>query len=76
MIRRWRPPSVLDLGLVLGPLTRGATDPAARRTRSGDWWLTANTELGPGTLLLRAVEGSIEGHAWGPGGEAVLERMP
>ena len=76
MNRRWRPPSALDLSLVLGPLTRGSTDPAARRTRSGDWWLTANTDSGPGTLLLRSVEGSIEGQAWGPGGAELLERMP
>lgn len=76
MMRVWRPDWPIDLDLVLAPLTRGRTDPVARRVAIGQWWLTGTADSGPAALLVRRVADSIVGQAWGPGAAQVLDRMP
>lgn len=73
-----RPTRPLDLAATLGPLRRGAHDPAVRRTPDGSWWWATATAAGPGLLLLTPVPGAgeLRARAWGPGAEAVLERVP
>ncbi len=68
----------MDLGLTLGPLRRGTGDPAHRATSDGAVWRASRTPAGPGTLRLavRAADGTVEGRAWGPGADWLLDRMP
>jgi len=62
---------------VLGPLRRGAADPAFR-TAVGKrvTWLAANTAAGVGTLALYRRDGEVEAHAWGDGAELLLDGLP
>lgn len=76
MPRTWSPPFPLDVGAVLGPLRRGAGDPAFQQDATGAVWLTANTPVGPGTLRLRRPDGGVEGTAWGDGAEWLLDGLP
>ncbi|MEU6817319.1 DNA-3-methyladenine glycosylase 2 family protein [Streptomyces sp. NPDC046860] len=74
--RTYVPDGPFDLGLVMGPLRRGAGDPAFRATRDGSVWRTARTPAGPGTLRVYACGGEVRGEAWGPGADWLLERLP
>ena len=76
-VRCWRPPFALDLPQVLGPLRRGAGDPAFRATGDGAHWLTGNTPAGTGTLALRRTgDGDIHASAWGDAAEWLLDGVP
>jgi 3-methyladenine DNA glycosylase/8-oxoguanine DNA glycosylase len=73
----WRPAFELDLGRVLAPLSRGAGSPNVVSDERGVTWLAANTADGPGTLAVRRVpDGEIEGQAWGPGADCLLDGLP
>jgi 3-methyladenine DNA glycosylase/8-oxoguanine DNA glycosylase len=74
--RRWRPEGPLDLELTLGPHRRGGGDPAWRKTPDGAIWRTSRTPDGPGTLRVLARGGHVDGAAWGPGAEWLLETLP
>lgn len=76
--RSWTPPGPLDLGLVLGPLSRGPADPTFRTTPDGSVWRATRTPAGPGTLrvALRAGTGVAEAEAWGPGADWLLDHLP
>ncbi|MEU6406115.1 DNA-3-methyladenine glycosylase 2 family protein [Streptomyces sp. NPDC046985] len=74
--RDWVPDGPLNLGLVLGPLRRGAGDPTFRATPDGSVWRACLTPLGPGTLRVFARGGQVCGQSWGPGAEWLLERLP
>ncbi|WP_189782694.1 DNA-3-methyladenine glycosylase family protein [Streptomyces capitiformicae] len=74
--REWVPEGPLDLGLVLGPLRRGAGDPTFRVTADGAVWRACRTPVGAGTLRVVARSGVIEGEAWGAGAEWLLDRLP
>lgn len=80
MKRVWRPDWPIDVDLVLGPLSRGARDPVARRTARRTWWLTGRTASGPATVQvdgrLDGAVGRVEAEAWGPGAEELLDRIP
>jgi 3-methyladenine DNA glycosylase/8-oxoguanine DNA glycosylase len=74
--RTWRPDFALDMAAVLGPLSRGAADPAFRTTESGVTWLAANTPAGVGTLALRRRDGAVHATAWGDGAQVLLDGVP
>jgi 3-methyladenine DNA glycosylase/8-oxoguanine DNA glycosylase len=74
-VRCWRPGFVPDVGGVLGPLRRGAGDPAFR-SAAGVWWLAGNTPAGVGTLTLRGQAGEVEAQAWGDGAQWLLDGVP
>lgn len=74
--RAWRPSWSISLDATLGPLTRGPRDPVCRRLRSGEYWLTGSTSIGPGSLHLRTAEGQVIGQAWGTGATWLLDRLP
>ncbi|MGW0469056.1 DNA-3-methyladenine glycosylase family protein [Streptomyces sp. NPDC003027] len=75
-VRRWTPPTPYDLGLTLGPLRRGPADPTFRALPDGSVWRTSRTPAGPGTLRVAARGGAVEGEAWGPGADWLLDRLP
>ena len=74
--RTWVPEGPLDLGLVLGPLRRGAGDPTFRAMPDGSMWRASLTPAGPGTLRVSAHGDQVRGEAWGPGAEWLLEQLP
>jgi 3-methyladenine DNA glycosylase/8-oxoguanine DNA glycosylase len=74
--RTWDAGRPVDLAATLGPLARGAGDPAHRRDAAGRFWWAAPTPAGDGTLELAANRGVVEAHAWGPGAEWLLDRVP
>ncbi|WP_210576341.1 DNA-3-methyladenine glycosylase [Streptomyces sp. GESEQ-4] len=75
-VRTYVPEGPVDLGLVLGPLRRGAGDPTFRVAADGSVWRASLTPLGPGTLRVAVRGGEVCGQAWGPGAEWLLERLP
>jgi 3-methyladenine DNA glycosylase/8-oxoguanine DNA glycosylase len=75
-VRTWVPEGPLDLGLVLGPLRRGPGDPTFRAMPDGSVWRATLTPVGPGTLRVAGVGGAVQGEAWGPGAEWLLEQLP
>ncbi|WP_423833307.1 DNA-3-methyladenine glycosylase family protein [Streptomyces manipurensis] len=74
--RDWTPEGPLDLGLVLGPLRRGAHDPTFRATPDGSVWRASRTPEGPGTLRVSRAGPRIRAEAWGPGADRLLEGLP
>jgi 3-methyladenine DNA glycosylase/8-oxoguanine DNA glycosylase len=63
----------LDLRKTL--LVTGLKGPT-KRIAAGAYWRAARTPDGPGTLRLSISGGELEGAAWGPGAEWLLDRMP
>lgn len=75
--RTWTPPGPLDLRLVMSPLRRGPADPTYRALSDGSFWRATRTPAGPGTLRIAAArDGRIEGAAWGPGAQWLLDQLP
>ena len=74
--RRWRPDYALDVGAVVGPLRRGAGDPAFQSGPDGALWLTGNAASGAGTLQLRRQGGEVVAQAWGDGAAEMLDNVP
>lgn len=74
--RTWVPGVPLDVGLVLGPLRRGPGDPTFRAAPDGSVWRASRTPAGPGTLRVALRDGVVQGEAWGPGAEWLLEQLP
>ncbi len=68
----------MDLAATLGPLRRGAGDPAVRRAVDGSWWWATGTPCGSALLLLRPQPASAEvvALAWGDGAAWVLDGVP
>jgi len=63
---------------VLGSLRRGTGDPTYLVDPDRTVWKGLRTPAGPATLAVRALSGAaeVEAHAWGPGAEWVLDRLP
>ncbi|WP_249227402.1 DNA-3-methyladenine glycosylase family protein [Kutzneria sp. CA-103260] len=76
LTRRWRPDYPLDIGVVVGPLRRGAGDPAMQTGPDGALWLTGNAASGAGSLRLARQGGEVVAQAWGEGAEELLEGVP
>jgi 3-methyladenine DNA glycosylase/8-oxoguanine DNA glycosylase len=74
--RRWDAGRPVDVRATLGPLRRGAGDPAHRVDADGTFWWACATPSGDGTLALRAVAGGVDAQAWGEGAMWLLERVP
>jgi len=84
-VRSWSPGRPVDIGRTLGPLRRGAGDPAVQIAVDGTFWWATRTPDGDATLALRAlapsevngaIAGQIEGRAWGAGTDWLLARLP
>ncbi|MDQ3405525.1 MAG: DNA-3-methyladenine glycosylase 2 family protein [Actinomycetota bacterium] len=71
----WTPGGRVDVAGLLRPLRRGPHDPTQQQDQRGIWF-TANTELGPGTLNLRASHGEVHSAAWGLGAEVLIDGVP
>jgi 3-methyladenine DNA glycosylase/8-oxoguanine DNA glycosylase len=65
----------VDLGLTLGPLCRGRSDPTMRIGADGVWRAT-RTPDGPATLHLRSDGSRITAEAWGAGATWMLDAVP
>ena len=76
MMRQWRPQWPIDLDLVLGPLSRGPSDPVARRVGRQHWVLTGRWDSGSATLSVARDPARVVAQAWGPGAAEVLDRLP
>ncbi|HTI25092.1 MAG TPA: DNA-3-methyladenine glycosylase 2 family protein [Kutzneria sp.] len=74
--RRWKPDYPLDIGAVVGPLRRGAGDPAFQAGPDGALWLTGNAASGSGSLRLARQGGEVVAQAWGDGAEELLAGVP
>jgi 3-methyladenine DNA glycosylase/8-oxoguanine DNA glycosylase len=72
----WRPEHPVDVGLTLGPLSRGRNDPTYQRTADGSFWRTTLTPLGPATCRLVQRQGEVHAEAWGDGAEWVIAQVP
>jgi 3-methyladenine DNA glycosylase/8-oxoguanine DNA glycosylase len=70
-------PEPINLTVSLAPLRHGPGDPTARVGRDHVWWAT-RTQDGPATLrvTVRSSDAAVEGEAWGPGADAILDRLP
>ncbi|GLV79887.1 DNA-3-methyladenine glycosylase family protein [Streptomyces hygroscopicus] len=74
--RTWSPSGPYDLARNLGVLRRGPGDPAFQVGADGAYWRASRTPAGPGTLRIAHVGARIEGRAWGPGAEWLLDGLP
>jgi 3-methyladenine DNA glycosylase/8-oxoguanine DNA glycosylase len=74
--REWRPEWPVSLGLTLGSLRRGSSDPAFQRDASGAVWRTMRTPEGPASQRIAVVEGTVSSTAWGPGAQWAADRLP
>lgn len=73
--RHWRPGRPVDIQRTLGPLRRGAGDPAHRVT-DGRFWRTARTPDGPATLAMGLADGVVQAQAWGAGAGWMVDHLP
>lgn len=77
--RTIRPSRPIDLGLTLGPLRRGRSDPSMRIPAGGtEVWRATRTPAGPATTHLRSrpTDGTVTMTAWGPGAGLALDGLP
>jgi 3-methyladenine DNA glycosylase/8-oxoguanine DNA glycosylase len=74
--RVWNAGRRVDVLATLGPLRRGAGDPAHRVDEHGTFWWSCGTPVGDGTMALRSLGESVHAQAWGPGAEWLLDRLP
>ncbi|MGI8677230.1 MAG: DNA-3-methyladenine glycosylase family protein [Jatrophihabitans sp.] len=71
----WDAGYAVDLRATVGTLHRGSGDPA-HRFADGRFWRACLTPDGAGTLAVSAAGTHVTGHAWGPGAEWLLARVP
>ncbi len=72
----YRPAAPVDVRLTLGPLRRGAGDPAWWFAPDGSVWQATSTPDGPATRHLVRRSDGIHATAWGPGAERALAGVP
>lgn len=73
--RTLRPSAPIDLGLTLGSLRHGGSDPTIR-FEPGRVWRATRTPLGPATIALSDGGVTIRVTAWGAGAEWAVEHAP
>jgi 3-methyladenine DNA glycosylase/8-oxoguanine DNA glycosylase len=78
VVSTWRPSWPCEPAAILGPLRRGAGDPAFRSAGDGTVWRALPAPTGPATLRLtpRRSLGEIDVEAWGPGAEWAVDSVP
>jgi 3-methyladenine DNA glycosylase/8-oxoguanine DNA glycosylase len=76
MERVWDAGRPVDVPATLGPLQRGAGDPAHRVDAAGRFWWACATPDGAGTLAVHAAGSRASGQAWGAGAGWLLDRLP
>ena len=79
LARTVRPRLPVDLGLTLGPMRRGRSDPSMRIVPGGrEAWRATRTPDGPATARIRVVarESAVTMTAWGPGAGWALDAFP
>lgn len=74
--RSWRPSWPCDVARALAPLRHGAGDPSYRISSDGTHWRGVRTPEGPATLAVSSDAGIVDGVAWGPGADWVLDALP
>ncbi|MEV5772423.1 DNA-3-methyladenine glycosylase family protein [Streptomyces antimycoticus] len=74
--RTWSPSGPCDLARNLGVLQRGPGDPAFQVGADGAFWRASRTPVGPGTIRIARKGEEVEGRAWGPGAEWLLDGLP
>ncbi|WP_225447439.1 DNA-3-methyladenine glycosylase [Streptacidiphilus sp. PB12-B1b] len=79
--RDWRPGWEADrrgLLAALEVLRFGYGDPAFQTAADGAVWRVSRTPAGPGTLRIAPApaDGVVRAHAWGPGADWLLDRLP
>lgn len=74
--RTWSPSGPCDLARNLGVLQRGPGDPAFQVGADGAFWRASRTPAGPGTIRIARNGAEVEGRAWGPGAEWLLDGLP
>src|SRR5439155_23278293 len=74
--RVWAAERPVDVRATLGALRRGAADPAHRVSASGEFWWSASTPDGDGTMALRGAGDAVYARAWGAGASWLLARVP
>lgn len=74
--RTWDAGRPVDLRATLGPLRRGAADPAHRIDAAGRFWRACLTPDGPGSLALGVSAGIVHAQAWGDGAAWLLDGVP
>ncbi|MEU0931092.1 DNA-3-methyladenine glycosylase family protein [Streptomyces malaysiensis] len=74
--RTWSPSGPYDLARNLAVLQRGPGDPAFQVGTDGAFWRASRTPAGPGTIRIGRKGAEIEGRAWGPGAEWLLDGLP
>ncbi|MER7880786.1 DNA-3-methyladenine glycosylase 2 family protein [Streptomyces solisilvae] len=74
--RTWSPSGPYDLARNLAVLQRGPGDPAFQVGADGAFWRASRTPAGPGTIRIGRKGAEIEGRAWGPGAEWLLDGLP
>ncbi|MCC4318125.1 DNA-3-methyladenine glycosylase family protein [Streptomyces malaysiensis] len=74
--RTWSPSGPYDLARNLAVLQRGPRDPAFQVGTDGAFWRASRTPAGPGTIRIGRKGAEIEGRAWGPGAEWLLDGLP
>ena len=72
----WRPGRRVDLPGTLGPLRRGAGDPAYAVDAGGAIWRAVRTPEGPGTLRVVHRGEEVEFRAWGAGAAWLVAQGP
>lgn len=68
-------PDGFTLGVTVGSLRHGGSDPTCR-VAGGRWWFGQSTPDGPATLGLEARPGVVLAQAWGPGAAWAIEAAP
>jgi 3-methyladenine DNA glycosylase/8-oxoguanine DNA glycosylase len=72
----WHPGHPVAVIGTLGPLRRGAGDPAHHVGGDGTFWWVSATPDGAGTLALRGSHDGVRCAAWGPGAQWLLDGVP
>lgn len=68
-------PPATAIGLALARYRHGSGDPTTKFA-ANEFWRATLTPAGPGTLHLRWSGTTVESHAWGPGADWLLQRVP
>ena len=75
LLRQWLPAYRVDVRACLGPLRRGASDPAMVLDAQGAWRVSQTPE-GAATMRVTRHGSGVEARAWGEGARWALDQLP